>query len=609
MEKETVGMEKIDKRGLRHFDGKSDEYVLTRVLSDYNDSVRFQTPYFDKFKELYKVYNAITEGVTEENAEQNSARDGEAGPAVRSQLFIPKIFSLVSTLVPKIVLTMFSTKPYVSAVPVDVPDEALRRELSDGFTNYLTYQGEKQFDVIPITTTAVKGAVIYGTAFTKQTWKYETKKKKQRIRNTGLAAFLKGDVSVLDDEVVIADQPKVINVPLLDFFFDPAATSIPSARYVIHRYYVDLDEIYKRADMAGKGVYKNLEELAESVSFQSKYKQQERLASEKEEYTETQNTTKGIEILEYWTDDWVVQVANESVVIQSNENPFEHKKKPFTKWLTDVVEDEFYGVSLVDKLRHLQIELNTTRNQRIDNVAMAINKMFKIRAGANIDPEQLISRPAGFVELEEMEDLQEMEQKPVNSEAYTEEEIIKRDMDDVIGIYDPQRGSSGQRRETATTMTILDRAGNQRFELMVLMLETVGLLDMYQQIIELDQQYINKKAEFFLQNSSGGVSVSSISPADMAGSWEIVSAGSAVDPFANSELKINNLKDLMVQAKGIPTINTSELFREILKQYKIPAVDRFFITPQQAGQNITPQPGALDEMSRQVALGNVEGLQ
>ena len=84
--------------------------------------------------------------------------------------------------------------------------------------------------------------------------------------------------------------------------------------------------------------------------------------------------------------------------------------------------NEFYGLSAVGLVEHLQHELNTTRNQRIDNVSFVLNRMWKVRRGADIDDSELVSRPHGVVHVDNPDDVTPFEMSGVTASSYNEKQ-------------------------------------------------------------------------------------------------------------------------------------------------------------------------------------------
>ena len=544
-------------RHKRDFENMDDKKTLDVILSDYTASKGFQADYFDKFREFYQLYRSYL------------TTHRETG----SNLFIPYTFHIIETVTPKIVNAMFYTRPYVQTVPLGV-DDSVREEKSKKMNKLLDYQFMQKMAIVPKCTDTIKTALMYGTAITKQTWDYEKKEVIKRQPSTILGIELPILKEVLVEEIV-KDQPKMTLIPILDFFFDPSGTTIEDCRYCIHRYSEDIDELKRQAAKSG-GAYKNLDKLEEDSSGG---------AGESDFLSSIgvgggTNRSKEVEILEYWTDDWVVKVANQSVVIMSTENPYYHKKKPFAKWVDTPVPNEFYGIGEIEPIVHLQHELNTTRNQRIDNASFALNRMWKKMRGANIDPNQLVSRPNGVIEVDDMTDLEELEVHQVTV-GYEEEQIIKNDIDRTTGVYDSARGSNPARRETATTMSILSNASSERFQIKVLLLSEGGFKDAVRQIIQLNQQYIDHNTELMILGTDGTMEVGEIQPSDILGEYDILAVGSAIAPSLNKEVKQNQLIQLLNVVNQNPLVNQEEFLRRLFEAFEMRNIDALIINPEE----------------------------
>ena len=535
----------------RDYENMDDEAILTQALSDMRASESFQSQYFDKFRRYYKLYRSFI-SLTDRKPD-------------RSNLFIPYTFAQIETIVPKIVLGMFTSRPYVQTMPLGF--EAGDRELrAQKMNKLLEYQFQQKIRLVQIATDAIKAVKIYGTAITKQTWEFKTKRLVKRKQREILGMKIPGAFEDVLVESVVKDDPNITLVPILDFFFDPAATTIEEARYCIHRYWEDYNEIAEKAKNS-KGIYKNLDKIKDADKGSSVKEDADMLDAIG--ISAATNKKKGIEILEVWTDDWVVKIADKSVVIYSQMNPFFHHKKPFAKWIDSSVPNEFYGIGSVEAIEPLQNELNTTRNQRIDNVSFVLNKMYKINRGANIDTKQLVSRPAGFIEVDEMSDVEELKFTDVTSSSYNEETYIKQDIDVATGVHDTERGSSPERRETATTMNILANAGSERFKLQILLTEYGGLHDTVNQIVQLNQQYIDRPKEILLLGNAGQIESDIISPEEILGQYTIVAVGSAVEPKVNKEQYQAQITQLFTAVSSSPEVNRPELLKIMFEAFDI----------------------------------------
>lgn len=543
----------------RDFINMSDSQILEVVLDDYQASKTFQQPFFDKFMEYYKLYRSYSDNKRE----------------FGSNLFIPYAFHIIETIVAKIVNAMFYVRPYVQTIPLGIDDSGLRKLKSDKMNKLLDYQFFQKMNLMSECTDTIKTTLLYGTAITKQTWDYETKEVTKRvpteIEEIGMEVEnLLSEVSVTE---VVKDHPKMILVPILDFFFDPASTNIDDGRYCIHKYNEDLDILKSQSEKTG-GKYKNLDKLEESTAEPSD--STDLLSSIG--ISGSTNRKRGIEILEYWTDEWVVKIANKNIVIFSEANPFHHRKKPFAKWIDTPVPNEFYGIGEIEPIVHLQHELNTTRNQRVDNVSFALNRMWKKIRGANISPDQLVSRPNGVIEVDDMGDLTEVQFTPVTV-GYEEEQVIKNDIDRTTGVFDSARGSNPVRRETATTMSILSNASSERFQIKVMLMSEGGFKEAVKQIIQLNQQFIDRNMEMVILGEDGTADLTQIAPTDILGEYDIVAVGSAVEPSLNKEVKQNQMIQLLNVVAQNPYVNQMEFIKRLFEAFEMKNIDALLQEP------------------------------
>lgn len=535
----------------RDFEHMEDSKVLEVVLADYQASKSFQSPYFEKFREYYQLYRSFL--VSKRPSGSN--------------LFIPYTFSIIETIAPKIINAMFYTRPYVQTVPLGVGSEE-RTEKAKRMNELLDYQFMQKMSIAAKCTDTIKTALMYGTAITKQTWDYEKKEVIKRQPREFMGIKIKSLLQEVVVEEVTKDFPKLTLIPILDFYFDPAGTTIDDCRYNIHRYTEDIDELKKQSSKA-EGIYKNLDKL-EGEEGAANIGESDFLSSIG--FGDNTKSHKEIEILEYWTDDWVVKVANQNVVIMSQANPFFHKKKPFAKWVDTPVPNEFYGIGEIEPITYLQHELNTTRNQRIDNASFALNRMWKKIRGSSISAADLVSRPNGVIEVDDMSDLQELEVHTVTV-GHEEEQTIKTDIDRTTGVYDSARGSAPSRRETATTMSILSNASSERFQVKVLLISEGGFKDAVRQIIQLNQQYIDHSMELLIRGQDGTQTITNLEPADILGEYDILAVGSAIEPALNKEVKQNQFIQLLNVINQNPLVNQQEFLKRLFEAFEMKNID------------------------------------
>lgn len=550
-----------------------DEEIVAKVTEDFNKAKSARQEYDDKWLRYYKLYRNY-----KEERQDN-----------RSNLFIPYTFSIIETVVPRIIATLFATRPYIGYMPTnhDSVDRAKNLEA------LVDYQLVQKIGFKSVAAEWIKEALIYGTGILKVGWQFEEKEITKREPIKFLGATL-GSRPVIKTEIR-KDEPLVECIDLFDFYIEPGATSIDDANYCIHKVVRDKAHLERMAEL---GIYENIEDLDdESTETGADIR--------KAELGESGSDKKGITLLEYWTDDRIVVVANETTVIRNEPNPYWCKRKPFIRIVDTIDPHNFYGIGEIEPIEDLQHSLNTIRNMRLDNINLIINRMFTIKRYANIDPEQLVMRPGGFIEVDDHDDIQPIELKNVTSDSYKEDNLIRQDLDIVSGVNDYVRGTNPDRRETATTSSVLSQASNERIKLKSTLIEDMGLRSLGYWLATLNMQFVDKPYTVRLLGD-GGVDFTELTNDDINGDFDVIPLGSAVDPVVNKSARLNSLIQLYQVFKDNPYVNPVEFTKRILEAADIKGDNLMNLqadVPEEAQQepDIGLNPGATgleDELGR-----------
>ncbi len=548
------------------WENADESQVLNKVITDYNEAEQARRTREGKWQTWYKLYRSY--------AEKRDTGDR------RANLFIPYVYSIVETVVPRLIAAVFSSRPYIGILPVK--EEAI--ENAKDMENLIDYQLTQKIGIIGVATSWFKEALIYGTSILKVGWEYEEDEVWVDEPLMEIFGFPIGSRRVKKVQPV-KDDPLVEHIDLWDFYIDPRAKDIDEADYCIHKVFRDISYLKR---MEEQGIYKNIDEVVKVSKEGAGSWYEEGVGTTA--FETGMNTRLGligmqsidkpsnkIEILEYWTDDRVIAVANRSVVIRNDENPYHHRKKPFVRLVDVLVPHEFYGIGEIEPIEDLQYELNSLRNQRMDNINILINRMWKVIRGADIDVRQLVSRPGGIIEVDDMDDVQELQMTDLSGNAIENViEMVRRDMDNADGVYDYARGETTDRRETATTAAILSRAANERFNLKVKLIEDLGMRRLGMLLTQLNQQYIDTEKAIRILGQDG-MNFYSLSPENIRGQFDIMPLGSSVDPITNKENKLQSYINLYTILKDSPYVNHPELIKKILEAADIKDLNKFIV--------------------------------
>jgi hypothetical protein len=525
------------------------------VSTAYKNSLNFQRPYFERFNDYYRMYRAIRE-------------DGKQNYAGRAKLYIPYVFATIETIIPRLV----GSKPKIEAVPREANDI----EKAKMNNNLFNYQWD-EMEMKALLKLWVKQTLIYGTGIVKLSWLFaETKKEPVVMPEEVLGGEIETEVKI--------DKPNAELVDLFDFYIDPNATTIDDASYIIHRSERDLKELQ---DNPNYTVPKGLVSQVSEDSYKIQRDAILGLVKPKD------INSKKIEVLEFWGDyDFgkgkepaLIVVANNQL-LRAEPNPYAHKQKPFIKMEDTQIPFSFWGIGEVEQMESLQYELNDIRNQRMDNVTLILNRMWKVLKG-QVDEEDLVSQAGQIVHVDNMDALDAFETPDVTGSAYNEETLVKSDMQLVSGVNDVTaggaqgkgKGEAGVSNQTATGIALLQEAGNARFKYKLDNIED-ALVSFGKQLLALNQQFLDTPRTLRIVGD-GYTKWVDIEPDNIIGEYDITVEAGSTQPM-NKSVRRAEARELLQTIMPLVQIgiDIKPIIRNLLQTYDFTNIDEVFPQPQ-----------------------------
>lgn len=523
---------------------------------------QWRQPIEERLKRFYKLYR--------------SYRDPSTNP-YKSNIFVPYTFSIVESVVPKMLGTVFNTRPIISVQPRKGRAVGVSKLLE----TLLEYQlDEEQLEFFSKILEFFKEACIYGTAFMKVVPRFN------------------------DDELVSFNYIDLEPIDLFNIFPDYRAKSIRRMKHIIQLFYLDYDELEQ---LERQGFYKNVKELEYLVESQINIDEakRNRLSSIGilDEYG-FDSQRKVIEVLEYWDKDKIYTIGGRKVILKEEDNPF-GGLLPFIMARYIPVQHELYGIGIPEITESLQEELNTVRNQRMDNVNLILNRMFIANKYAGIDFDQLVSYPGNVILTTDMNAIQALDTRDITRSAYIEEEIIKRDIDAAAGEFGYSRGEPPDRRETATGIVRLQQAANIRFDTIVKSLEFTVLRHIAKMFLWLDYHFLPPEQMMkivgereFIENN--GMDFYQQDIEEVLKQYNFQPMGSATT--AVKEVRVQQLMQAYMLFNRDPLINQVALRRMVLSALEIKNEDELLQPP-------PPQmmPGPMQAQAPEAGVESAEG--
>jgi hypothetical protein len=553
---------------------------MERIESSENWRDKNYKPIWER---CYKRYRNHVDPILDSNGKE--VKD-------RSNISIPYTFTQVETILPRLVESLFAARPYVTVKGREEMDQIA----AENMETLLDYQMNERMDMQDIFHLGLKGMCIYGTAVAFTGWKYKERTSIKRVQaqvyeidpetdepiidpNTmELIPLMDEDTPIMDwqeEEVneIEYDDPEVKFLDLGLFYVDTNATDIEDSRYCGHSCYMTKAEIDALAE-TDDDIEINWKEIPKDSKKNTARNQRMSsvgLGSGADENIHDDEDAL-YEVHYYFEDNKEVLIINREYLAKDSTSRFHHRKKPYVKDVYTEVPHEFYGMGVVEVIEDLQDELNAERNMRIDYRAMSMRRMWKVKKGSMAASQNLTWRQNGRIYVESEDELEVLEAPDgALSGSFNQESTIKQDMRDTSGAHDVVMGTSGGSSTATETMT-KDNNASMRFKLVISSIEKRLLVGIATFMIQLNQQFIDNERVMRIVGEQGDQWIE-MAPEDIQGEFDLVAAGSSVEPMANKEAYKQRMVELYSIAANDPFMQQFPQYRRNLLKKVYEAFD------------------------------------
>ena len=305
-----------------------------------------------------------------------------------------------------------------------------------------------------------------------------------------------------------------------DFMWPESAISVETAPWVIDRTFVTYQTLERLEEL---GVYKNTKYVKDTRFDESRADPD--TVKDRELHLRNVDRTRGlVELVELWTDDKVVTVANQTVLLRNEPNMFWHGRKPFVT--CSAIPDLFQipGVSVVEGLASMQEMLWTLQNMRLDATRIASNVITLIRGDID-NPEQYEWAPEAQWIVPDPNAVRTLDMATVANAANStmqSEGLLRGDIQNVMGGLPFTGGAESQTldQQTATGMSIITNIAQA-----ILARRKVQYQRMFgkvgQMFLELDQQFMREDRLIEVLGEEGSRRYLEMTPMDIQGVYDV----------------------------------------------------------------------------------------
>lgn len=449
-----------------------DDKTLQEVTRRFNKARMYTESHYKKtWANAFKSYNGIR------------TMRGYAGQADE---FVPETFSIVEALVSSYV----RTKPRFKYWPLHEEQEQSVEALN-GLVNYYWSINNMTDKMI----SWIKDMALYGTGVLAFSW--------------------------------LKDRPLIQNIPLNDFFVDPAARHINNPeepgypRYAGYRYLTSLEQLKSQMEVdveTGKveSKYKNLSKVVSGTGSEEMDKDIKEMLIGSTYGKDA--ISEQVEVIDYWTEKKHVMIANRSVVILDEDNPYARKEStkelpmdldgeiipmkvkipaikgflPFAVARNYVDTSLFYGKGIAEVILKTQELLNDTASQKRDNIAYVLNNMWQIEPRYQHLAERIRSAPGAIFPISKGA-LTPIEKNDISPAADAEISRLTQQMRTAVAADAAVQGISQRySRTTATEISNQMEQSDARTNVKMQSLEDGGLAQVGSILFKMIQLFVKE---------------------------------------------------------------------------------------------------------------------
>lgn len=388
----------------------------------------------------------------------------------RSNLVTPKLYSIVETIAPKLGKALFGKRPYVPIKSQSSPEEA--QAIEDALDAYL-YKDHFRIKAIQ----ALKAMTLFGTMFIEpypdqeivtvkqqvdqQTYPWGQEEQSQDVPRFRLRTRLWAPWQVYV-------EPRMLNVNDDGFIITIEIISKTALKKVQRFAQIDMNKI---ADSA--------------------------LSEAEKKFSDTMMQAIGITIpgseddfgvlLRYMTNDRLSYCWNGIDILEDRDNPFDPKYQSknicrFACNLDPMLQNSFWGQAEGKNIEPILDKLDETWNMTFDNHDQINQAVIAFKEGA-VNAEQCVMVAGVRIPVKQsfsgtvQDAIQRIQTMGLPADHYRIPEVLERQVDLSVGVWDANRGETPDTQQTATLSSLLATAGDMRNELRVAVIESLGMED------------------------------------------------------------------------------------------------------------------------------------
>lgn len=547
---------------------KDEVKLLEKFYLQRDDSkkyfLEYLKPRYDRSYKLYTAYNG-------DRAKE--IQDWQAN------VFVPYTLGVIETIKPRIL----DARPdfTVRGRNENDQDKALKVSQVTDFTWEIAGMDDQTEDL-------VSASLVYGISWLQTFWKKDVRKTKY-LAGRDITTQKK---TYKEKSVTHYDAPAALCVDNYDFRYDWRNTTHSSKQFFFQRFvkngaeirrmFPDADPVrleqalsafgtgdledYGSIRLQTKQVHTRVTKGADSRTRMVDYYSGNGLSGMMDRYQNASDQDLRFhEVYLWWRpyeDKYTVMVNDVPILYEAEEpNPYDFKEAPYIDIPFLRLPFEYEGLGYPLLLEQPALMLNLIKNQRLDATTMSIHKMFVVNPLANIQKNQLVTRPFGIIWSPDPNGVREIQFSDIKESAYREEEMLKADMRYASGVDDISMGQSGT-VGSATESRHLREATLERVRLFINHLGS-GYSRLMRMWLSMYNQFLSESMKIRITDANGDQSFELIEKDDIKGEFDLVATVLPSIAGRDEVMKKQGM-DLFQLLINLPFIDPKKLTSKIL---------------------------------------------
>jgi len=563
----------------------------------------------------------------------------------RSEIVTTDVRDTVEYIMPSL-MRVFTTHNNVAEFEPEGPEDV---QMAKQATDYVNYVFNKQNNGFKVLYDAFKDALISKTGIIKHYWEETqdvTTEYYEKLTDIEYQSILANDeLEVLEHTETVKKeaveqqgqiispriaehdlkvkrtkkngQVKVISVPPEEFLISRRATDIESAQFICHRVKKTV------SDLILEGYSKKQIENIPSYSQNNAEWNEERLArfsydDDSIPPDEGTGATRQVWIEECYLridfdNDGIAElrkITKGGDYILDNE---EIDYVPFSSICPMPIPHKFYGMSIADTVKDIQLIKSTIMRNLLDNMYLTNNARYAVLAGQVELDDLLTSRPGGIVRMRAPNAVTALPTPQIQPYAFQMVQYLDGIREERSGVSKMTQGLNPEvltSHVTSGAISAATEASMQRIELIARIFAETGIKDIFKCIYQLIQRYEDREKIAYLNGKFIPIDVSrwkeSLNCVVNVG----IGSGSQTSKLQTMS-SIMNILQTLVQNGGMGTLvqpqNIYNAISEYIEQSGYKNVNSFLTDPATIPPK-QPQPSMEDQLSMQKAQLEVEKL-